>query len=348
MLMKPDTTQTTTPRVWVLQTTRAGDSAQARALAEALDWPYELKTLRFNKLFNVPNRLLGESLVSLTPEARKALAPPWPDLVIGVARRTVPAARWVRAQSGGHTKLVQMGRPRLDPSFFDLVISSPQYGVPSRPNVLNLPVPVHPPFAPSNDELAHCTSQFGGLPRPWTAVILGGSPWPFRLDGAALSDMATKINMLTEGAGACIVCGSPRTPSGAPEALAAELQGPALAMSWTKQDFNPYPAILCVCDQLVNCGDSASMLGEACSTGKPVFIYDLPKRHFSKATAALGHVLSQTGLINAPRNMHAVHRELIDNGHATLLGASNTAASLRLPNQVNTASQRVAALFEER
>ena len=36
MLMKTDPAQSTKPLVWVLQTARAGDSAQARALADAV------------------------------------------------------------------------------------------------------------------------------------------------------------------------------------------------------------------------------------------------------------------------------------------------------------------------
>lgn len=347
MLMKSETTQASAPLVWVLQTARAGDSAQARALADALGWPYELKTLSFNSLFNVPNRLLGASLMSLTAEARKALSPPWPDLVIGVARRTVPPARWIQAQAGGHTKLVQLGRPRLDPSHFDLVISTPQYGLPNRNNVLNLPVPVHPPISPAPSELDYWAEQLGHLPRPWTAVILGGAPWPFRLDRATLQNLAGQLNALTQGNGACIICSSPRTPVGAPDALAALLKTQSFAHSWTTDAPNPYRPILQLADQLVVSGDSASMLGEACATGNKVYIFDLPNRPLSRTTARIGRALSRVGLLNPPRDMRAVHARLTGEGHARLLGTDEANAPTRLPNQLQTASLRVTQLFEE-
>ena len=35
---------------------------------------------------------------------------PWPDLVIATGRRTAPIASWIRKQSGGLTRTVQMGR----------------------------------------------------------------------------------------------------------------------------------------------------------------------------------------------------------------------------------------------
>lgn len=348
MLMKPHTAPTTTPRVWVLQTARAGDSAQARALSQALGWRADLKTLQFNSLYNVPNKLLGASLVSLTAETRKTLQPPWPDLVIGVARRTVPAARWIRQQSGGHSKLVQIGRPRLDPTHFDLVITSPQYGVRPSSNVLNLPVPVHPPLSVSNEDLQHWSDQFQALPRPWTGIILGGSPWPFRFDAAAVNELAQKINAHTNGNGACLICSSPRTPSGAVADLASRLESESFAAEWSAQGPNPYREILELSDQLVVCGDSASMLGEACSTGKPVFIFNLPNRPLASATAQIGRALSKSSLINPPRNMAAVHAGLIENGHAERLGAIGAFSPVRLPNQLAIASDRVAALFADR
>lgn len=346
MLMKTETTQTSAPLVWVLQTARAGDSAQARALADALGWPYELKTLRFNSLFHVPNKLLGATLMSVAPEAREALSPPWPDLVIGVARRTVPAARWIRAQAGGHTKLVQLGRPRLDPSHFDLVISTPQYGLPARSNVLSLPVPIHAPIAPDETDLNRWSEHLSHLPRPWTAVVLGGAPWPFRFDGAVLQDLAARLNALSEGKGSCIICSSPRTPAGASDALAKLLKAPSFAHTWSANAPNPYKAVLQLADQLVVSGDSASMLAEACSTGKPVYIFDLPNRTLSRTTASIGRVLSRTGLIHPPRDMRAVHTQLTGQGQAQLLGAQAKGSLTQLPNQLQIARSHVVNLFE--
>ncbi len=348
MLMKSDTAKTTSPLVWVLQTARTGDSAQARALADQLGWRCELKTLNFNTLYNVPNKLLGPSLLSLTAETKRTLSPPWPDLVIGVARRTVPIARWIQARSGGRTRLVQIGRPRLDPAHFDLVVTSPQYGLPARDNVLNLPVPVHQPIASLQADIDHWAEKFKALPRPWTAIILGGAPWPFRFDQTAIDDLSAKLNALTKGQGACIICGSPRTPHGAPEALASQLEGAALANGWSKQQPNPYHALLHLADRLVVCGDSASMLGEACSMGKSVHIFDLPDRAFARATAGIGKALSRTGLINPPRNMRAIHQHLVENGHAVMLGRSEGGPATVLPNPLGPACARVAKLFEDR
>ena len=73
MLMKTADAKSSEPLVWVLQTARTGDSAQARALAEALTWRHELKSLTFNPLYNVHNAILGASTVSLSQSARESL-----------------------------------------------------------------------------------------------------------------------------------------------------------------------------------------------------------------------------------------------------------------------------------
>ena len=66
----------------------------------------------------------------LKPSSRRWLEPPWPDLVIGIGRRTVAVARWIRKQSGGRTQLVRLGHPRAPNRLFDLVITTRQYPVP--------------------------------------------------------------------------------------------------------------------------------------------------------------------------------------------------------------------------
>ena len=117
------------PLVWVLQGSRRGDNAQARELAARLPALTEAKHLKYNWLYGLPNFLLGAGLASVEQGA-ECLTPPWPDLVNAIGRRSVPVARWIKKKSGGCTRLVHMGRPRAPLDIFDLVITTPQYGLP--------------------------------------------------------------------------------------------------------------------------------------------------------------------------------------------------------------------------
>ena len=104
-------------RIWVLTGARAGDNAQARALAEKLTKrlgsrgavvTVEERHLSYNALRLFPNILLGATAAVLQGAAKKGLTPPWPDLVIGVGRRAVPVARWIRRRNPA-TRLVWLG-----------------------------------------------------------------------------------------------------------------------------------------------------------------------------------------------------------------------------------------------
>jgi uncharacterized protein len=124
------------PTVWILLADRAGGNGQLISLAEALGWPYERKAMAYNGLNRCPNVLLGATLASVRRASADQLQPPWPDLVIGASRRSVPVARWVRRQSGGRTKLVHLLHAMAPLDLFDLIVTTPQYRLPPRSNVL--------------------------------------------------------------------------------------------------------------------------------------------------------------------------------------------------------------------
>jgi len=50
------------------------------------------------------------------------------------------------------------------------------------------------------------------------------------------------------------------------------------------QSDNPYLAYLALADILIVTGESESMLADAAATGKPVYIYPLPKQEFDRWT----------------------------------------------------------------
>src|SRR6185369_5995781 len=95
--------------VWLLLGDKAGDNAQLRVLAAGLNVPVVEKPLTFNRLYRIPNVLLGATLSSVAA-GRDELQSPWPDLILASGRRSVPVARWIKQQSSGRTKLVHLGR----------------------------------------------------------------------------------------------------------------------------------------------------------------------------------------------------------------------------------------------
>lgn len=254
------------PRVWLLIGKRRGDNNQVLALGEALGVPFETRTIFYKPTARLRMKLLPDNIGHITAASRKWLEPPWPDLVIGIGRRTVPVARWIQKQSGGRSSLVRLGDPRADNSLFDLVITTPQYPVAPDENVVTLPLAMNR-FRTSPQPTPEEQAWLEARPRPHLLLSLGGTAPMWRLDMAALRLAAVKLaRRATELGGTTIVVGSPRTP---PEAwkIMSELAGRNIVIV---QGEVRYPVLLDDADEQFVTADSVSMISEAIQTGKPV------------------------------------------------------------------------------
>jgi len=278
------------PKVWVLLANKAGGNGQLISLADALGWPYETKQLRYNSLNHCPNLFLGPSILSVDRRQSSALEAPWPDLVIASSRRSAPVARWIKKQSGGRARLVHLIHTQAPLHLFDLVITTPQYRVPSRPNVLCNTAPLNR-LAP--DRLAAAASRWqvrlGNLPRPYTALLVGGNSSVYELDPATAGVLARQASaQVRKVGGSLLVSTSPRTPASVVEALFTALDCPAHCYRWRPNDTdNPYLAYLALADSFIVTVDSASQVVEACITNKPVYIFTWPTR--SRSLQAQGY-----------------------------------------------------------
>jgi len=267
------------PKVWVLLGTKAGGNGQLTSLANALGWPYETKRLVFNPLNRCPNLLLGASLISLAHRKSSPLTAPWPDLVIAASRRSVPVARWIKKQSGGRTRLVHLLHTQAPFDLFDLIITTPQYCLPPRENVLHNTAALNR-IAPERLSAAACQweARLADLPRPRTALLVGGHSSTYQLDPATAADLGRQASaqVRTTG-GSLLVSTSPRTLPPAAEALFAAIDCPAYRYRWHPNDpENPYLAYLALADSFIVTVDSASQVVEACLMGKPVSVFEWP------------------------------------------------------------------------
>ncbi|HUF56856.1 MAG TPA: ELM1/GtrOC1 family putative glycosyltransferase, partial [Thermohalobaculum sp.] len=207
---------TDVPCVWVLAGHRTGDNLQLEALAHALGWPWERRTLAWRGWTLSWTPFYGRrrpSLRPLTGEARAAIRPPWPDLVLSIGWRSVPVARWIGRESGA--RLVHLGRPRAPLAAFDLVLTTPQYQLPEAPNVVRLAAPLSR-LSPAALEAAaeRWRPRLEHLPRPWIAVLVGGSAPPLRLTEAAAAELGGRADRLAcARGGSLLIATGPRTPA---------------------------------------------------------------------------------------------------------------------------------------
>jgi mitochondrial fission protein ELM1 len=338
------------PTVWLLLGVKGGDNAQVVDLANALGWPYEAKQLAFNPLHVVPSVLVRGSLANLDRRGCATLAPPWPDLVISSGKRSVPVAKWIQEQSEGRARLIHVGRPWAPLEWFDLIITTPQYGLPARPNVLHNTLPLHGVAGVDRKDGVgneRWERELKGLAKPLVAVLVGGNSPSYVIDPATAAKLGAEASVAARKlGGSLLVVTSPRTSPEAADALEAAVEGSHFFHRWRKGSDNPYRAILALADRFVVTGDSASMIAEACATGRSVSIYPVPRRFDAVPGSAMfrdGIVnwrasrtsyrgtpkqqdwvsrfydrLVDAGLLTPPRDLEAYHERLCADGLVTL------------------------------
>ncbi len=328
------------PRVWVLADDRPGHRTQVIGLAEALGWPYEIKELRFNALNRLSNRLLGASRLGLDRARSAPLAAPWPDLVIAMGRRCAPVARWIGKHDGG-VRLVQLGRKGANVAEpFDLAVTCAHFQLPTHPRRLETLLPL---TQVTPERLNEAAQRWGGLfgdgPRPWIALLVGGTTAHHRLSPDTARSMACRAaSFAAENDGSLTIVTSRRTGAAATAAL-SEGAPQAQLHAWRRdrQD-NPYLGYLALADALVVTGESESMLAEAAATGKPLYIAPIPRKPSGLRERVAGAVLRtakrgedrlagrlcsrliESGAVVPPRDLAQLHRALVEAGRARHLG----------------------------
>lgn len=263
--------------VWVLLGSRHGDNQQLLAIAEALQLPTRIIALRFNLAASLPPALLRAGHVSWTTQV--PMHAPWPHLVLAAGRKSASAALWIREQSAGRTRLVHINRPWAPLSWFDLVVTTPQYALPMRANVqANLMPFVRLDPASQPAWPASLADRAAALPRPWTAVMVGGDSRPYVLDDASAARLADQINaQVRETGGSAWILASPRTSASAMNIIEQRLAVPCEVVRWCQGE-NPYAVLRDQADRFVVTADSASMLCEAVLTNRPVSAFALATR----------------------------------------------------------------------
>ena len=356
-------------RVWVVLGDKLGDNGQVEIIADALGWPVERKNLRV-----LPQYVLGKppfkpSLYHIDAAASDPLAPPWPDLVLTVGRRPSMAALWIKEQSGGRTKVLIVGRPRTRLRDFDLIVATPQYRLPEHDNVVRIDLPL---MRVDQARVAAAVDawreRLAGLPRPLTAVLVGGPTKPFVFDAAVTGGFVSALRRTTGDEGSLFITTSRRTPAEVVAVLEENLPENARLFVWRPDaSENPYTGLLGFADRFVVTGDSLSMMIEVARLGRPLAIFPLPversawlavrmllARTFqpepgsgrSTFLTRIGDAFHDMGIVGYAKDTEEVHRRLVAGGFAVMLGQSFTAPRAPVPDDAPRIAERIRALFD--
>jgi mitochondrial fission protein ELM1 len=290
-------------RCWGLAVS-TGTQAQVKALASALGVTAEIKAANTNALLGwLPNACFVplQSLVipyAMSPASEK-LSPPWPELVISCGRRAAQVALGIEAKAGAATKFIHIQDPYIAPENFDLVVAMEHDKI-SGTNVIKTHFALHA-LTPDvlQNAAGHFAARFLKYPKPYVAVLLGGSTNKYTLSKAGMMEVILSLKRLLDGTDASLlITPSRRTGEENIALLTKAFLGNPRVYIYNFSDENPYLGLLALADVIIVTNDSVNMMSEAHATEKPLYILPL-SGHANTKPAQFAEKLLLDGIARA-------------------------------------------------
>lgn len=260
--------------VWVLTDGRQGHINQTLGLAERLASEPVVKVVGLRPPFRQASPFLGWAGGRALTDESAPIVPPWPRLVITSGRSAIPIAFAIKRASRGTTRLVNVQDPGYFRSRFDLIVV-PEHDRLAGRNIMSTagalgrvtPVRLQAAAAAFAPMLEH-------LPKPRVAVLIGGANAVFQTSSAVAQRIGRDLAGIAASGAGLMVTFSRRTGPEMETQIRDALAG-SRSVIWDSTGENPYFAYLGLADHIVATEDSASMVSEGATTGKPISILKL-------------------------------------------------------------------------
>lgn len=363
------------PLTWVLTGEDAGSDDQARRIAAAVGGRVEEKPLVFGPRAELAGRLLRNPLGGIDTARSATLTPPWPDVAVLAGARALPVGRWLRAQSGGRTRLVQLGRPGGAFTDLDLIVARPEDRLPVRPNVVQVAAPLLGPAPPPAATAAEAKGVMAGLARPVTVLLLTTRTAPYVLNETTATALgqAAAAEAARYG-GALLLCSDGSVSPKLLAAVQAASGGGARCIDAAADGSGQRDLLLAAADRFILISGDAEGLAETCPGGKPVALFELPRWYDDlpvvqpvvrmvlpilggktyRGTPLQQHLpgrfidwLTTKGLLHRPRDLEALYRSLEGRGLLHRLGEEERVRSPRPLDDLERVAERVRHLLAE-
>jgi len=262
--------------IWAVTDGRAGIENQALGLAEAIARRAPVNIVTKRVRLRTPWNWLPPGFVpaprNATSFGSDEIEPPWPNMLIGCGRASIPFAMGVKHWSGGRTFVVQLQDPRVNAREFDVVIPPIHDGLEGA-NVLPIVGACHRVTPERLDqELIEFSPALEDLPGPRLAVLIGGKSKRQDISAKRAREIADAlVSVQRQTGGALMVTLSRRTGHAARMQFRTWL-APHSAVFYEGEGPNPYFPMLGAADHIFVTADSVSMATEAAATGKPIHV----------------------------------------------------------------------------
>ncbi|CAI8616249.1 unnamed protein product [Vicia faba] len=218
-----------------------------------------------------------------------------PLLVVACGRDTISTASSIKSLASQNVFVVQIQHPRLHLNRFDMVITPKHDYYPLTPQgqeqvprlIRSWITPRDPPdshvvlttgalhqidFTAIRSAAATWHDEFAHVHRPLLAVNIGGPTRNCRYGGDLAKQLVASLLSVLTSCGSVRISFTEKTPQKVANIITKELGNNPKVYIWDGQGPNPHMGHLAWADAFVVTADSVSMISEACSTGKPVYV----------------------------------------------------------------------------
>ena len=257
---------------WIITDGKAGMEVQVAGVAQALGTKTDVKRVSPAGIWRLLAPWIGPDPRERFGKSSSQFSPPWPDIALATGRLSIPALRAVRRASP-QTYTVVIQDPRTGAGTADL-IAVPSHDKLKGSNVMKTLTAPHG-FSPQRLERAHrnIPEELAELPTPRVVVVLGGPNAVYGFTPQDSERLARSLSSLEQLGVSFLITASRRTPDHTLDAL-RKVVCTGQAIIWDGSGDNPYETWLAHGDVFIVTADSINMTGEACVTGKPVYVFE--------------------------------------------------------------------------
>lgn len=260
-------------RGWLITDGKAGMVVQAKGVADALGLDALMKTVAPSGLQRLTAPWGPISGKERFGEPGSVFAPPWPDVAIATGRHSIPYIRALRRNAKLATYTVVLQDPRTGANTADLIWVPAHDGLRGG----NVITTITAPHSFSQSRLGELRrdipADIAALPQPRIMIALGGKNGVYRFTNADDDRLQTAIACLSRLGASFMVTPSRRSHRRLVNAVGAATAGRPRLL-WDGAGDNPYARFLAHADTIVVTADSVNMTGEACATGRPVYVFE--------------------------------------------------------------------------
>ncbi|XP_052184586.1 mitochondrial fission protein ELM1 [Diospyros lotus] len=239
--------------------------------------------------------ILEADVKKIVTMARETFEKEGPILVVASGRDTITVAGAIRRLASENVFVVQIQHPRTHLNRFDMVITPRHDYYPLTPQAREqIPrflhrwiTPREPPdrnvvltlgalhqvdSAALRSAAITWHDEFAPFPKPLLVVNVGGPTCRCRYGVDLAKQLTASLQNVLASCGSVRISFSRRTPDKVSNIIVKELGNDPKVYIWDGEGPNPHMGHLAWADAFLITADSVSMLSEACSTGKPVYV----------------------------------------------------------------------------